>query len=888
MKNKPLIALNAEGDRILFLLAAVLWIGIIGGSFLLNRHRAAEAAAELALVEARSSFQKDLIYRRWATIHGGVYVPPADHTPPNPYLAHIPERDVVTADGKRLTLVNPAYMTRQVHELGRETYGVRGHITSLYPIRPENGPDAWETEALKAFHAGTKEVSSFSEVDGRPYLRFMRPMVTEVVCLKCHSEQGYRPGDIRGGISVSVPFAPYQQIAGRQQTHIALSHGVIGCLGLLGLWIGRRFVIQSRAALREREEWFRILFEEGPDAVFIETLDDRVLDANAAASDLLGYTREAFKEMTVADLQAPNVRKAVGNIIQNELAGGDFFEGLDIRKDGTRVPVEVHNRRMRIQGRDLVVSIVRDITERKRAENALRESETRFRDTFEQAAVGMAHAAPDGRFILVNNRLCEILGYSREELLGLTWQEITYPGDLETDLAHVRRLLNQKIHTYSTEKRYLRRDGTFIWIHLTVSLVCDGAGKPEYLIGVAEDISARKQAEAEKMRLETQVRQIRKLDSIGRLAGGVAHDLNNLLSPILGYGEMLLEDAAGTDTRRGPVEEIVSAGRRARDLVRQLLAFSRKQTLEVKSLNLNHILNNFQSLLRRTIREDIVIRMIPAPDLPPIRGDIGQLEQVLMNLAVNAQDAMPDGGELTIETQAVELDASYAKRHTGVAPGAYVMLGVSDTGCGMDADTREQVFEPFFSTKDEKGTGLGLATVYGIVKQHHGNIWVYSEPGMGATFKVYLPVSDESPGAEKPPVSGRAASNRSGTETILLVEDNRQVRDLAEIILKREGYSVLTAESGHEALAVLDIHDGVLHLLLTDVVMPGMNGRELYQQVADRYPEVKVVYMSGYTDNVIAHRGVMDSGIHFIQKPFSVKDLAAKVQDVLDEDRGRS
>ncbi|MFW6374526.1 MAG: ATP-binding protein, partial [Thermodesulfobacteriota bacterium] len=394
---------------------------------------------------------------------------------------------------------------------------------------------------------------------------------------------------------------------------------------------------------------------------------------------------------------------------------------------------------------------------------------------------------------------------------------------------------------------------------------------------------ARKQAEAEKARLEAQVRQIRKLDSIGRLAGGVAHDLNNLLSPILGYGEMLLEDSADADPHREPVEEIVSAGRRARDLVRQLLAFSRKQTLEVKSLDLNQILKDFESLLRRTIREDVAIRMIPGPNLPPVRGDIGQLEQVIMNLAVNARDAMPDGGELTIETQAVDLDDAYAKRHPGVVPGAYVMLGVSDTGCGMDADTREKVFEPFFTTKQkDKGTGLGLATVYGIVKQHRGNIWVYSEPRMGATFKVYLPVSPEATRADNPPAFDRAEATRTGTETVLLVEDNRQVRELAEVILKREGYTVLTADSGKAALAGLNHHDGALHLLLTDVVMPGMNGRELYEQVADRYPKVKVVYMSGYTDNVIAHRGVMDPGIHFIQKPFSVNGLAAKVRDVLD------
>ena len=1009
MKTEPFFALNAEGERIFFILAAVLWVVIIGGSFLLNWHRAGEAAAELALVEARSRFHKDLVYRRWATIYGGVYVPPADHTPPNPYLTHIPDRDVVTTSGKRLTLVNPAYMTRQVHELGRESYGIQGHITSLHPIRPENEPDAWEREALKAFHAGTKEFSSFGVVSGQPSLRFMRPLVTEVACLKCHAEQGYRPGDIRGGISVSVPFTPYQRIAGRQQTQSALSHGVIGCLGLLGLWIGRRFVIYSRVALREREEWFRILFEEAPDAVFIETLDDRILDANAAATEMLGYTREEFRAMRVADLQAPEVRGETGGIIRDELARGDFFEGLDLRKDGTRVPIEVHNRQMHIQGRDLVLSIVRDITERKRAETALRESEEKYRLLFNNADMLISVWDREGVCQLMNRKLADLFGGEPETFVGQSFQDLHFEtaeeyterirkaidsgisreyedrvgfpsGDrwllsqvhpvLDTAgriqyaqiIAHdiserkatenALRLANDiivrspvaafvwqnetgwpveyasanveaifgwsaedflsgkilylnVIHPEDLERvthevaicsadstqtrvshqpyRIRRPDGNIRWIEDSTVIRRNEGGEVIAYEGILMDISARKQAEAEKARLEAQVRQSRKLDSIGRLAGGVAHDLNNLLSPILGYGEMLLEDAADTGIRREPVEEIVGAGRRARDLVRQLLAFSRKQTLEVKPLDLNRVLKDFESLIRRTIREDIDIRMIFGPDLPLVRGDIGQLEQVIMNLAVNARDAMPDGGELTIETRAVELDASYAKQHPGVVPGPYVLMGVSDTGCGMDADIREKMFEPFFTTKQkDQGAGLGLATVYGIVKQHRGNIWVYSEPGIGATFKVYLPVSEEATRADDPPASDRAEASRSGTETVLLAEDNRQVRELAEIILNREGYTVLSADSGKAALARLDHHEGSLHLLLTDVVMPGMNGRELYMQVADRYPGIKVVYMSGYTDNVIAHRGVMDSGIHFIQKPFSVKGLTTQVRDVLD------
>ncbi len=398
---------------------------------------------------------------------------------------------------------------------------------------------------------------------------------------------------------------------------------------------------------------------------------------------------------------------------------------------------------------------------------------------------------------------------------------------------------------------------------------------------IIRDITERKQGEKEKALLEQQFHQSQRLESVGRLAGGVAHDLNNMLTPILGFGEILLKDSAGDEERREQLEEIVKAGGRARDLVRQLLAFSRKQTLEFKNIGLNILLKDFEKLLRSTIREDITFRLIPAKSLPLIQGDVGQMEQVVMNLAVNAQDAMPDGGELTIETILVELDESYAAEHVSVTPGPYVMLSISDTGYGMDAEIREHIFEPFFTTKDkDRGTGLGLSTVYGIVKQHGGNIWVYSEPGKGTTFKVYLPVSGDTHIERR--AEGKTYTASHGSETILLAEDDEIVRKLALTILEQNGYTVITAKNGVDALLVLKAHDGPMHLLLTDVVMPEMNGRELFNRVTDEYPNLKVLYMSGYTDSVIAHRGVLDKGVAFIQKPFTVNDLASKVREVLD------
>lgn len=393
------------------------------------------------------------------------------------------------------------------------------------------------------------------------------------------------------------------------------------------------------------------------------------------------------------------------------------------------------------------------------------------------------------------------------------------------------------------------------------------------------EISEHKKTEAEKENLEKQMVQAQKLESIGRLAGGVAHDLNNMLSPIIGYGELLMEDLSDDLQKHERLQQIVQAGYRARDLVGHLLAFSRRQTLAYTRLNLNQALERFEKLLRRTIREDIELTILPSSDLQTINGDVGQIEQVIMNLCVNAQDAMPDGGKLTIETTMVDLDDGYLPDHPSVQEGRYVMLAVSDTGVGMDADTQSQIFEPFFSTKGEQGTGLGLATVYGIVKQHGGNIWVYSEPGRGTTFKVYLPITEGVP--DDNVVQPKPVRDLKGTETILLAEDNTLVRELAADILRRQGYQLMVAKNGLEALGMLKSYHGPLDLLLTDVVMPDINGKTLFTRLTEQFPDLRVLFMSGYTNDVIAHKGVLDEGIHFIQKPFTVHGLADKVREVL-------
>ena len=515
-----------------------------------------------------------------------------------------------------------------------------------------------------------------------------------------------------------------------------------------------------------------------------------------------------------------------------------------------------------------------DITESKRYVEALRDSESRFRSVVQQLN-DATYILFEGRFDLVNSRFCDLTGVSAEEAAGPDFEfwDLVAPDSVPV----IRRRLEQRERGEEVPGIYefevIHRAGHILQVEASVTEIDYRGGKA--ILGLLRDITEQKS-------LKEQLLLAQKMESIGRLSGGIAHDLNNLLTPIMGYGDLILEELPAKDERREDVKEILQAAVRARDLVRQLLAFGRQQTMQFQAIDLNGMVEGFQSLLKRTIRADIEIRYLPSPAKPSIRGDRGQLEQVIMNLVVNAQDAMPDGGVLTIETMEMELDGEYAMSHSGVGVGHYAMLSVSDNGEGMDSETRAKIFEPFFTTKERgRGTGLGLATVYGIIRQHEGTVGVYSEPGQGSTFKCFLPLADMS--AVEQVALRNEVTELGGTETIMVVEDEDLVRNLATKVLKRHGYSVLEAGGAPACLELLGAHDGPLHLLLTDVVMPGLNGRELFGEVKNLFPEARVLYMSGYTEDFVTHRGVLDGGIAFIQKPFSVQGLVARVRRILEE-----
>jgi PAS domain S-box-containing protein len=515
-----------------------------------------------------------------------------------------------------------------------------------------------------------------------------------------------------------------------------------------------------------------------------------------------------------------------------------------------------------------------------RAADALQESESRFRAIFEQAAIGMADSSLDARFTRVNQRFCKIMGYSREELFGLTFREITHPDDMAQDERIVAELLSGERSSLTVEKRYLRKDGSVVWANLMLSLRRSPFGDPLHFVAVVEDITGQKRAEDERRQLERQLLQAQKMESVGRLAGGVAHDFNNHLAVINGYCAMLLDAMGPDDALREQVDEILLAGNRAAALTQQLLAFSRKQVAAPRVISLNDVVAEAGKMLSRLIGDDIEIVAHFDPGLGSVVADPSQMNQVLMNMAINARDAMPGGGRIIIETSNTDLDEGYAAQHAGVAAGPYVLLSITDTGAGMTQDVAQHIFEPFFTTKDTgAGTGLGLSTVYGIVKQAGGWIWVYSEPGKGSTFKVYLPRAGGAPEPLPAPVS--AAETLRGTETVLVVEDQPEVRRLTLAVLRSCGYRLLEAANGSEALSLSEGYSGPIHLLITDVVMPGMAGRELATRLLALRPSLKTLYTSGYTANAIAHQGVLDPGVAYLPKPFSPTQLAAKVREVL-------
>jgi two-component system cell cycle sensor histidine kinase/response regulator CckA len=629
---------------------------------------------------------------------------------------------------------------------------------------------------------------------------------------------------------------------------------------------------------RSREEDLRRLaaiVEYSDDAIIGVGLDTLITDWNAGAERMLGYLRSEIIGMPITTIFPPSHR---GEPLDNQarLKGGESVvrrESLRLRKDGKTIHVALTVSPIKDQhGRVIgTAGIMRDISERKLIEDALRRSEASYRSFVENAPFGIVRTTPDGQIVQANPALVKMLGYSSEqEVLGLHMATDVYRYAEERPEATAWSQRQESVQ--GVEVDWKHKDGRPFTIRCDAHVVRDGEGNLEYLEGFIEDISERRA-------MEMQLRQGQKMEAIGRLAGGIAHDFNNLLGVIIGYSDLVSEQIGPDSPLHNPVEQIKKAGDRASALTRQLLAFSRQQVLETKVLNLNKIVAEMANMLPPLLGEDIELQTSLAPLLGQVKADQGQIEQVIMNLAVNARDAMPGGGRLSIETRNACLDEEFVSRHRPTIPGEYVMLVVSDTGSGMDAQTQAHIFEPFFTTKEQgRGTGLGLATVYGFVKQSGGYVWVQSEPGMGSTFTIYLPLAHEAAPRSHANHDGVTALAR-GAETILLVEDEESLRTLTRSQLEDSGYTVLEANCGSEAIRIARQHRGPIHLLLTDVVMPGMNGRVVAENLSASRPETRVVYMSGYTG--FGDYGLTNLDAIVIQKPFTRHVLLQRLREVM-------
>ena len=633
---------------------------------------------------------------------------------------------------------------------------------------------------------------------------------------------------------------------------------------------------RMRRALIQREELFRLISENAADLIAVVDMQGKRIYNSLSYEKVLGYTIEELKSSSSFEQIHPDDREYVKNAaVEARTSGvGRPLEYRIRHKDGTWRTLESTASVIRNPKGDpeSLVIVNRDITERKRVAEALQQSEASFRSVIADAPYGIFRANYSGKLFMANSALEKMLGYeSQEELLKL---------NLATDIfrhpAEHKRIMEMFLrdgHFEDVEVDWKGKDGAYTTVRCSGRPASDEQG--QYIQVFCEDVTERRV-------LERQLRMAQKMEAVGRLSGGIAHDFNNLLGVIIGYIQVIKRSLAPGNPSYEYAEEIEKAGQRAASLTRQLLAFSRQQILEPVVLNLNGLISDMEKMLSRLIGEDIHLNLALDCEIGKVRVDPGQIEQVVMNLAVNARDAMPDGGKLTIRTSNAELDLAFVREHPGSIPGQYVMLECADTGMGMDSDTMAKIFEPFFTTKDrDKGTGLGLATVYGVVKQSNGYITVESEKGKGATFKIYFPRIEEAVAA--PSESSRTPLTGRGSETILLVEDAEPLRKLAAMFLKANGYQVLTATDGEDALRVASQNAGPLHLLLTDVVMPGMNGRILANHLAPRHPQMRVLYMSGYTDTFIAGHGVLEEGIHLLHKPFTEEALTRKVREVLDE-----
>ena len=1150
------VARRSLGPGWIWMLAA-LWTALVGLALAWNIALMRTTIRQLALVEAQSSFQRDVLYREWVAAHGGVYVPVTDETPPNSYLASPPERDITTPSGRQLTLMNPAYMTRQVNELAVRSHKNRGHLTSLRPIRPENAPDAWERQALEAFELGVPEVSSVEVVEGQFKLRFMRPLRVTASCLRCHAAQGYREGEIRGGLSETVSMSAYAPTLGVHQNTEILAHGCFWAVGLVSLVAGGRYIQRRRRerdlaqrAMHEGEARFRAFFEDSPVAIWEEDLSAvqdrfaalrrngvtdigdyldqhpdevrnlaasvriveinqtsvavlgaqskaaivrdlpsyftaesfevfkeelaalaagqtrfqrevpllnaraepvvfdltlsvqpgheqtlarvlvsfvdvtarrtaqearrrseeryrlifaanplpmwvydwstlRFLEVNEAAQEHYGYTASEFKALTLRDIRPPEDVPALETFVPGIARGlVNSGEWRHRKKDGTVIRVSIHSHDVDMEGRRVRLVLAQDITDRKRAEQQVLDALNFNRMILDASPVGIAVFKASGSCFSANEALARMIGATVDQVLRQDFRQIEswrtsglvdaaeaalqsgsarefdgwfhstsgrevylsfrlVPFDFQEE-AHLLAVASDITERRRAEERIREqaalldasRDAIIVWdvfrgvqymnraaeelTDRTVAqaqgqdlvallrpcsdvalraavqdVIARGAWSGELALRTSDDqprdVASRWTALAdnegqrasvlitcndisEKKRLERQYLRAQRLESIGRLASGIAHDLNNILSPVMMGAEMLHEMTDDSEAR-SIVATIRESAIRGSDTVRQLLTFARGGESRKGPIQPRHLLKEVAHLLQQTFPKNVQVYTEFSRTIPTLLADPSQIHQVLMNLCVNARDAMPEGGVLFLGLETQTLDEQSLDVHPKARPIPYLVFKVSDSGTGIAPEAMDRIFDPFFTTKAPgRGTGLGLATVLGIVENHGGFVAVESKPGQGTTFRVYLPASAAPEVAAKAERRGQA---RGQGELVLVVDDEPAIRRMVENVLRHGGYSSLAASTASDALHLFQEHRDRIRGVLADIMMPFGDGRQLITTIHEQAPKLPIIAMSGVTTPELRQETLACGAWAFVGKPFDAELLFSLLNDLL-------
>jgi two-component system, cell cycle sensor histidine kinase and response regulator CckA len=765
---------------------------------------------------------------------------------------------------------------------GLEDAQAIAHLGSWATTRPDE-PIAWSAECARIFGRERAAAPTGDE--------FLQLVLTEdragVIAARerafaggdvCETEHRIvRPtGEIRRVFARTMCKAPLQgtsQTAASEPDHLDGGHPAFGVVQDI---TDRK---RTEENLGTNESRYRRIVENTSEGVWIYDGAGNTTFMNSRMAEMLGCAVEdAVGHSIFAFMDKAAVQEGRERLARRKRGLAERGDFRLTRRDGTDLWVSLHTDPLMDPAGNFEgsLALVTDITDRRRAD----QTRNLLASIVASSDDAIISRGVDGIIHTWNRGAERLTLYSAEEAVGKSIGML-YPPEQATEMAINRARVDGGQSIDQVEMVIARRDGSRVDISLTSSVLRDEGGNICGVSSIARNISEKRKSDAALRRTEEQLRQAQKMEAIGSLAGGMAHDFNNILSVILSYTSMIADDLKPSDPLRADIDEVHKAGLRATALTRQLLVFSRQQMLQPIVLDLNQIVSGVSKMLGRLLGEDIELSFLTSALAGKVHADPGQIEQVIMNLVVNGRDAMPHGGNLTIETANITIDEMYAAHHAGVIPGDYVMMAVTDTGTGMDAATIERIFEPFFTTKDKsKGTGLGLSTVYGIIQQSGGHISVYSELGKGTTFKVYLPRTDRVAGIQPPPPADPISLR--GTETILLVEDQEQVRTVMQSILRKQGYNVLEAQNGGEAFLLCEQFSARIHMLVTDVVMPRMSGRQLAERLAQLRPEMKVMYVSGYTDDTIVHHGVIDAGMAFLQKPIMPASLLAKVRQVLD------